>query len=128
MRAVDTNIIIRLIMKDDPEQFAVAAALFAEGFVIPTTVLMESGWVLRSRYRMPRGEIADQLLTLVDTQGVIVADEALIRWALETYRNEGDLGDLLHVTASKGADGLLTFDRRFASRCAGAPMPVELAT
>src|SRR5687767_8783414 len=115
-------------MKDDPEQFAVAAALFAEGFIIPTTVLMESGWVLRSRYGMPRGEIAEQLLTLVDTQGVVVDDEALIRWALEAYRKEGDLDDLLHVAASKGADCLLTFDRRFISRCIGAPIPVELAT
>ena len=52
MIAVDTNILVRLLTEDDPKQTTAARSVFAAGPIwIAKTVLLETGWVLRSHYR-----------------------------------------------------------------------------
>lgn len=53
--AIDTNILARLLTKDEPKQYATASALIQGGdILVATTVLLETEWVLRSSYESPR--------------------------------------------------------------------------
>lgn len=54
MKSVDTNVLVRFILGDDPEQSAQAEAIVKEGVFVPITVLLELGWVLGSRYGLDR--------------------------------------------------------------------------
>ena len=57
MRAVDTNVLVRLIVRDDSEQVGVAGAFVAQGAWIALLVLAETVWVLESVYRLTRQQI-----------------------------------------------------------------------
>ena len=127
MRAVDTNILARWIIGDDPEQFATAAALVDEGFYLPLTVLMELEWILRSVARMDRSSIATALAATVTTSTISIDDEAGVLWAIERYRRGADWADLLHIISAGNAAAFATFDRRLV-RQAGkeSPIPIEV--
>ena len=124
MKAVDTNILVRLVARDDPEQLRTARQVMAGGsvLVLPTVVL-EAEWVLRSRYRLPRRQIAEGLVTLCAQEGVAVASGKAVAAALTAYSKGGDFADLLHfaLAAEQGATGFVTFDRGFAAVAGGAP-------
>ena len=127
VKAVDTNIVIRVITADDPDQTPVASALFAEGVFISHTVLMETEWVLRSYYRWDRIAIGEAFNDLLDLEGVYVLDETGLSWALDRYRMGADWADMLHLLAARGTDSFHTFDRSVA-RDAGdePPLPIEV--
>lgn len=127
VKAVDTNILVRLLMRDTPKQSEVAERALRDGAMIPLTVLLETGWVLSSRYGLSRADIADTLLTIIDLPGVIVPEADAVRWALGVFAEKGDLGDLLHLAASAGATAFQTFDRRFA-KVAGDTPPLVVET
>ena len=66
MIAVDTNILVRLLTGDDPKQTAAARSLFAaEPIWIAKTVLLETGWVLRSLYGFAESAIRDAFTKLL---------------------------------------------------------------
>ena len=127
MRAVDTNIVVRVIVADDAVQLARAAAIIAAGVVVPLTVLLETEWVLRSNYRFARTRIADALTGIFDIETIVIADEPLVRWAIERYRAGADFADMLHLIAARGAEAFVTFDRDLA-KDAGAAAPVAVET
>jgi predicted nucleic-acid-binding protein len=118
VRAVDSNVLVRLIARDDPDQLRVAREIMAAGdvLVLPTVVL-EAEWVLRSRYRVSRQEIAERLRTILGQPGLTVASAEAVATAMAAYENGGDFADLLHsaLAAERGASILVTFDRAFAS-------------
>ena len=128
MRAVDTNILVRLVARDDLEQRPVARAVMAAGDVlILPTVLLEAEWVLRSRYRLPRRQIAEGLSTLCAQEGVAIASGKAVAAALEAYAEGGDFADHLHfaLAAEQGATAFATFDRAFTA-AGGAGPALEL--
>lgn len=114
-------------MKDDPAQFAVAARLLADGAFVPVTVLLETAWLLTSRYGYARDLTAAALAALLDMEGLAVADEEATRWALGRFAAGADFADMLHLVASRHAGAFATFDRRLG-RLAGkdSPVPVEI--
>ena len=117
MKAIDTNLIVRLLARDDPPQRAAARAVLARGDVLLLpTVLLEAEWVLRSRYAMKRRGIAERLLAIVRLEGVASISRAAMISALSAYAQAGDFADLLHaaLAAEAGAEAMVTFDRRFA--------------
>jgi predicted nucleic-acid-binding protein len=124
MRALDTNVLVRLVARDDEAQHAAARAVMAAGdvLVLPT-VLMEAEWVLRSRYQLPRGEIAEGLSTLCAQQGVTVASAEAVATALSAYAERGDFADHLHLSlaAEQGATAFTTFDRNLAALAEAGP-------
>lgn len=128
MIAVDTNIVIRLILADDPAQVtAIRELMDRSTLFVSLTVLLESGWVLESRYRMPRHTVAETLTNLVALEGMAVARPDLVRWALDRYRAGADWADMVHVVAAAKADGFATLDRRLHQRAGqDAPVPIEL--
>lgn len=117
MKAVDTNIVVRLIARDDLIQRAAARATLAQGAILLLpSVVMEAEWVLRSSYAMPRAQIAEGLLTIARQAGVTAKSGEAVAAALTAYAQAGDFADLLHaaLAAEAGAGAMVTFDRRFA--------------
>lgn len=115
MRAVDTNVLVRLLTRDDPDQAAVAAHEMGGGRVyISATVLLETEWVLRHAYGFDRDQVGGALLAVVDLEGATVDDDDAVRAALRWHAGGMDLADALHLAKAHQADELVTFDRRFA--------------
>ncbi len=117
MLAVDTNVIVRIVTNDDPEQAQRAVALFErERIFIAKTVLLEVEWVLRFSYHLPREVIAPTLRKVVGLQQVEVENPAEIFIALEGYEQGLDFADALHLASSGSAEGFATFDQKMAKR------------
>lgn len=125
MIAVDTNIVVRLLVKDDSEQRAKALALLESGIFISRSVLMETEWVLRSTYRLSRVTINDALADLLALDGVHASDAALLDWALDRHKAGADWADMLHLIDARPYEAFATFDRGL-SRAAGAEAPVVI--
>ena len=126
MRAVDTNIILRLMMNDDAVQVGVARRLLAEPALVGTAVLMEAAWVMESTYELPRRVIAAAYEALLDIPTVHVPDERGVRWAIGRYRDHrADLADMLHIVAARGASSFASFEKKLASQ-AGEDTPVSI--
>lgn len=127
MIAVDTNVIVRLIVGDDPDQVALALELAArEAFYVSFTVLEEVEWVLRSRFRYSRDDIVCALRALPDLVTLRYEDDDDARWAIERYAQSGELADYLHIASARMAGRFVTFERRLSHRAGpNSPVPVE---
>ena len=114
MIAVDTNVLVRLLVGDDLLQRDRAAALFthADAIFIAKTVLLETAWVLQSAYAFPRTEVAEALKKLAGVPNVIVEDAERVAQALGHAERGVDVADALHVTSSSEAETFYTFDQR----------------
>ena len=96
--AIDTNVIIRLLTRDDEAQFARALELFREHHCfIPKTVLMEVEWVLRFSYRFGRHDIGEALLGLMGMATVTVEDQDVAGQAMEWFMAGMDFAGALHL-------------------------------
>ena len=114
MRAVDTNVVVRYLTGDGPEQTArVRDAIEAKRVYVPTTVLLETEWVLRRAYGYAPNEIVGVLRALAGLPQVRVENAALLAGALEHAERGMDFADALHLGAAAQCDAMLTFDRRF---------------
>jgi len=128
LRALDTNVIVRVLTRDDPAQAAIAADAMREGPVfVPLTVMLETEWVLRYTYGFPRERIADALEHLLALDQATVERADVARQALEWHRQGLDLADALHLASSSDASEFVTFDRGFAreAKAAGCMPPVR---
>jgi len=121
VKTLDTNVVVRLLIGDDPQQTPIAeqaflAAIPSGGVYLPDVVLAEVAWVLRG-YDHERTTRYQLLERLVRTRGVVVDDIDAVIDALEQFRLGGDLADqlILARAASTGALPVLSFDRRFAA-------------
>jgi len=129
MKAIDTNVLVRVLTRDDAAQAAVAAAEMRDGPIyLSATVLLETEWVLRHAYQFDREQVGRALLGVVSLNGATIDDEAAVRVALRWHAAGMDLADALHVARVENADEFITFDRRFARVAAevGAEPPVRL--
>ena len=123
MVVVDTNILVRFAVNDDPKQVAQARrAIGSQDIWIGVTVLLELEWVLRSRYAYERFEILSFLRQLLTTDSVQVEDEAQVANALDWFADGADFADALHLARGRARGVMLTFDTGFckpARRVAG---------
>lgn len=128
LAAIDTNILVRLIVQDDEHQLAVVERLLEEGELQANlSVVLETEWVLRSRFQYDRERIYLAFTSLLNLQGLEFEFADLLGWALERYRTGADFGDMVHLAAAREADRFLTFDRALASS-AGENSPVIVET
>ena len=123
MVVVDTNILVRFAVNDDPKHVALAhRAIGSNEIWIGITVLLELEWVLRSRYGFERTEVLSFLRQLLTTASIQVEDEAQVATALDWYADGADFADALHLARSQSRGIMLTFDTAFckpAQRVAG---------
>jgi predicted nucleic-acid-binding protein len=111
--SLDTNLLVRMIDIDSPEQAAIVTRLLAENTVLVTkTVLLETEWVLRSRYKFSPEKIADFFTDVTEARDTIIEEAAQVAQAMGWYRLGADFADPLHLASSAGAT-LHTFDRDF---------------
>lgn len=111
MIAVDTNIIVRLMVKDDPVQFSAAEGLIASQPVfLLTTVLLETEWVLRKTYKNAPDKIAAALRAFVSLENVHSEELETVHKALDAYSGGMDFADALHLAQAAGNEGFATFD------------------
>ena len=113
MIALDTNMLVRLVVNDHPQQADIAEQLLkTHNALISRTVLLETEWVLRFSYKLPRERIHAFFLLLLQTANAVVEDESSVVMALEWYSKGADFADALHLSAC-GAAKMHTFDRGF---------------
>ena len=113
MIAFDTNLLVRIVVADHPEQVDIVRKLIAEDTVfISRTVLLECEWVLRSRYKKTRQELAAFFVALLETQNTVIEDADAVSHAVEWYAQGADFADALHLAACGGVV-IHTFDREF---------------
>lgn len=114
--AVDTNIIIRIAMRDDEHQYQKAMTLLKEHqFFISNTVQLEIEWVLRSRYKQSCEEIADFFTLLLQKNKIDCENEQELMNAICWYRLGADFADALHLSHTKSLS-FYTFDERFCKK------------
>jgi predicted nucleic-acid-binding protein len=126
MLAVDTNVVVRYLARDDARQTAAAEELLrTEQVLLLKTVLLETEWVLRYTYGFNRELIATALRGISGLPLVGLEDGAAVAQALDWFEEGMDFADALHLASSAGAEKFATFDRRLAAtaRRLGA-MPV----
>ena len=123
MRAVDTNVLVRLLVRDDPAQLAAAEAFVAKGAWVSQLVLMETLWVLDAVYDRSAAHIATAVEMLLTHAELTMQDADVVTAALAQFRARPKLGysDCLVLESARKAGHLPlgTFDRQFA-KLAGA--------
>jgi predicted nucleic acid-binding protein len=125
IRSVDTNVVVRAIVGDDPSQSEVAERVLAEGAIIVVTVVLEVIWVLGSRYGKTPTEIVADLRDIFSLRSVELVSARAVNWALDRYLAGADFEDMLHCALSGQADAFATFDRSVARFAGDSPVPVE---
>ena len=115
MRAVDTNVLVRLITRDDAKQVAVAEAFVARGAWVPHLAIAEATWVLTSVYDRDPDAVATAVEMLLSHDHLTVQDPEAVAAAVEQFRAQPRVGfsDCLMVAIARkaGHTPLGTFDR-----------------
>ena len=125
MRAIDTNVVVRYLTRDDPVQAARAKEAVDAGDVfIGTTVLLETEWVLRSAYGFASPDVVRALSGLAGLPGVSVESPTQLAEALQRTQAGMDFADALHLGAASRCEAMLTFDSRFIEAAGSAAIPV----
>jgi len=123
MRAVDTNVLVRLVTRDDAKQVDAAEAFVARGAWVPHLVLAEAMWVLTSVYNREPRDIANAVEMLLNHEHLTLQDSDAVASAVVSFRKRPALGFsdclVLEVARKAGHLPLGTFDRDF-SKLSGA--------
>ena len=131
MTGLDTNVIVRYIMQDDPNQSPLATRVIeslsadAPGFV-PLVSVVELGWVLQSAYGLDRTQLIEALGALLRTKELLVECAEIVWRALRQLQvTNADFADcLISLSASSaGCTSTMTFDRS-AAKSAGMTLIV----
>ncbi|MEK6806318.1 MAG: type II toxin-antitoxin system VapC family toxin [Pseudomonadota bacterium] len=115
MRAVDANVLVRLVTRDDTKQVAAAESFVAKGAWVSHIVLVETLWVLESVYDLKPEALALTVEMLLSHQHLTIQDTDVVDAALEHFRKRPSLGFsdclVLEIALKAGHQPLGTFDR-----------------
>lgn len=123
MLGVDTNVLVRFLVRDDEAQFEKARRLIrrevaaGRGVLVNQLVLLETEWVLRSRYRLPKPLIVEAISGLLEASDVRFEDEPAIEEALFIWKDTAaDFADCLIGAKNRrlGCRATATFDVKAA--------------
>ena len=118
MRAIDTNVLVRLVTRDDAEQVAAAEAFMEKGAWVSQLSLTEATWVLASVYEREASAIAMAVEMLLNHRNLVLEEPEVIAKALQHFRRRPTLGFsdclMLEVARKAGHLPLGTFDRALA--------------
>jgi len=122
MLAIDTNIVVRYLTNDHPEQSPRARKLVdGQAVFVAVTVILEIEWVLRSTYGYRPVDIARAMRSFAGLPTVTVEDGAIVATALDQAEQGMDFADALHLGKASHCEGMASFDRKFvkAAKLAG---------
>ncbi|HJU61481.1 MAG TPA: type II toxin-antitoxin system VapC family toxin [Candidatus Binatia bacterium] len=115
MRAVDTNVLVRLVTRDDRKQVAAAESFVSKGAWVSMLVLVEAAWVLTAVYELTHAEMTTAIDMLLHHRDLTLQESDSVAAALEQYRSRPALGFsdclVLEVARKAGHLPLGTFDR-----------------
>jgi predicted nucleic-acid-binding protein len=118
MRAVDTNVLVRLITRDDATQVAAAERFVENGAWVSHLALTETTWVLDAVYELTASEIATAIDLLLNHRELALQEPDVVAAALEKFRSRPAVGFsdclLLEIARRAGHMPLGTFDRNLA--------------
>jgi predicted nucleic-acid-binding protein len=121
MIGVDTNVLVRYLIRDHQSQFDRARKLISrrtaggEKVLVSLLVLLETEWVLRSRYELPKADIVGAFSALLDAAEVLFEDESTVEAVIYTWKDSAaEFADcLIGVRNSRlGCSATTTFDKR----------------
>ena len=116
MRAIDTNVLVRLLVRDDEQQTAAAENFIAKGAWVSHLVLAETLWVLDAIYERTPQQLALAVERLLAHESLTLQDANVIAAALAIFRNRPSLGFsdclVLEIARMAGHVPLGTFDRQ----------------
>jgi predicted nucleic-acid-binding protein len=127
MLGLDTNVLVRYLVRDDQLQFEKARRLIkresgkGEPVLVSLVVLLETEWVLRSRYELAKPDILSAFSALLDTADLAFEDEPSIENALYSWKDSvADFADCLVEARNRrlGCEATATFDSK-AMKLAG---------
>ena len=117
MIAIDTNIIVRFITKDDELQYQQSLVLFKnKNIFIADTVILETEWVLRFAYKFKPLEICQAFRKVFGLPNVYLTNEKLILQVIEWHENGIDFADAFHLASSNHCLEFYTFDEKFIKK------------
>jgi predicted nucleic-acid-binding protein len=118
MRAVDTNVLVRLVARDDADQVRAAEEFVGKGAWVSNLVLAETLWVLDSIYDLSRRQISTAVEMLLNHRDLTLQDADVVSSALDHYRTRSKIGFsdcmVLEIARKAGHLPVGTFDRDFA--------------
>jgi predicted nucleic-acid-binding protein len=118
MRAADTNVVVRLITRDNIAQTTSAEAFVTKGAWVSQIVLVETIWVLDSVFGLKHKQLAVAVEMLLNHRDLVLQDPDVVAAALAHYRKRPKLGFsdclVLEVARKAGHIPIGTFDREFA--------------
>ncbi|HSP70080.1 MAG TPA: PIN domain-containing protein [Bryobacteraceae bacterium] len=118
MRAVDTNVLVRLITRDDARQAAAAESFVERGAWVSILALAEASWVLGTVYELTATDLATAIDMLLDHKDLTMQDPEVVAAAVELFRKRPALGFsdclMLELARKAGHLPLGTFDRNVA--------------
>jgi predicted nucleic-acid-binding protein len=123
MLGLDTNVLVRFLVRDDPRQYRRARRIIRDEVInggsvfVSHLVLLEMEWVLRSRYEYAKNELMGVLVGILESADLTIEDEASLEQALFCWRDSSaEFADCLtgarHL--SLGCHATATFDHRAA--------------
>lgn len=127
MIGVDTNVLVRLFIEENPEQTASAVDFFRGCSAdnpahVSLIVTAELAWVLSKTYKFDHDRIAAAIGRLLETSDIVIERAEIVAWALERFTHAKiDLADLLiaEVNRQAACRATVTFDRNAAKRIPG---------
>jgi len=123
MRAIDTNVLVRFLVNDDPAQAQQARQLFSAAeqqrviYFVPLLVVLESIWVLESAYQVGRNELIEAFSDLLLLPVLEFEQREAVQAMLQAARTDSsDLPDLLIAKSAlrNGCECVVTFDKKAA--------------
>jgi predicted nucleic-acid-binding protein len=125
----DTNVLLRFVLHDDPEQYQLAldAIEQAEAVVVTNHALCEMAWVLRSRYGVTRENIAATITQLRDTRRLVI-DSTAVTAGLAMLEAGGDFADgvIAHEGRWLGGETFVSFDKKAVAALTKQGMTAKL--
>ncbi len=128
--SVDTNVLVRHIVKDDEQQSQVVARILerharrSESLWVPVTVILELEWVLRSKYKFCKADFIRAMSALLGSVELMFESEGALEQALTSYEDgNADYAEYLHLALAHKDDAIpfFTFDQK-ASKAVGAQL------
>lgn len=118
MKAIDTNVLVRLIARDDARQTALADAYIRSGVWVSVLALAETSWILSASYNLRPHEIGAAFQMLLDHPDLVLQHREAVAAAVALFRSKPALGFsdclMLQLARAEGHIPLGTFDRTLA--------------